>query len=75
MMTGRPDPNSEPRSLHGLWHAIREARLEVDEAADRVEARTVHGIASANAVVQDADENLDERAPEPGSAGRADRDA
>jgi hypothetical protein len=74
MMTGRPHPNSETRSLHGLWHAIREARLQVDEAANRVEARTVHGIASANAVVEDANEDLDERAPEPGSAGSADRD-
>jgi hypothetical protein len=75
MVTPRPDPNSEAGSLHGIWQAIRKARLEVDEATDGVETGAVYGIAGAHAVVQDADEHLDEGAPEPGAAGRADRDA
>jgi hypothetical protein len=70
----RPDPNREARSLHGLWDAIWKARLEMDEVADGMEARTVHGIAGAQALVEESGEHLDERAAEPRPAGGPDSD-
>src|SRR5215216_883351 len=70
----RPDANRETRSFQRLWDAVRKTRLEVDELANRVQARPIHGIPGAQAFVEDAGEDLDDRAAEPGAAGGADSD-
>jgi hypothetical protein len=63
-MSRRPDTHGEARSLQSLWDAIRKTRLEVDELVDGMETRAVHGIAGAQALVEDSAEHLDESAPE-----------
>jgi len=74
VMTPRPDPHREPRTLKELWDELRKARLEVDKASDGVEARPVHGISGAQAFVENAGDDLDEGASEPGSTGGTDRE-
>jgi hypothetical protein len=73
VMAGRPNPNREACSLQSLLNGIREARLEVDEVADGVEAWAVDGIVGAQAFVEEAGNDLDEGAPKPRPAGGADR--
>src|SRR5215216_2202276 len=69
VMTRGPDPHGEARSLQSVLNSIRKARLEVDEVADRMEARAVNRLAGAQALVEDAGEHLNESAPEPRPAG------
>lgn len=73
-MSRRPDPHSEAHSLQSIWDAIRKTRLEVDELADGMKTRAVHGIAGAQALVEESAEHLDESTAESRSAGGADRD-
>ena len=70
----RPHPSGEARRLQLVWEVIGKARLKVDEVANRVETRAVHGIAGALALVEHAGEHLYERATQPRSARRPDGD-
>jgi hypothetical protein len=73
MVRRRPDPNREAHSLQSLWEAIRKARLEMEEAGDGVETRTIHGIAGAQTFVEDAAQNLNNGTPQPRTSRGANR--
>ena len=75
MMTRRPDPNREARSLQSFCNAIRKARLEMEEVADRVETRTVNGIPGAQTFVEDAAKHLNDGASQPRAARGSNRDS
>ena len=47
---------------------IGEARFEVHKIADGMKSWPLHGIPSAQIFVEDAGDDLDERAAEPGAA-------
>ena len=59
----------KPSASSVVW----EAGLEVDDAGSRVEPGPVHGIAGAQAVVEHAGDDLDERASKPRAARRPER--
>lgn len=69
----RPHAKAKARALELGSNGHRKARLELEEIADWVEARAVNGFAGAQAVVQEAGEHLDERAPKPRPTGGSDR--
>lgn len=71
-MARRPLPDREAVLLEELWDVLREARLEMDELADRVESWPINGISWAKAFVEDSGEDLHESASEPSPARGAD---
>ena len=74
VVSRRPDANGKSGSLESIGDSIRKLRLEMDEVAYGMEARAIHGIAGAKAIVKYARQNLDERAAEPSAPRGADHD-
>ena len=74
MMLGVPDPSREACFHERRVDVLRETGLEVDDVGDRMKTWPIHGLASAQALVDDAGHDLDERAPQASPAGGAKRE-
>lgn len=71
-MKRRPGSNDKTGGLERRGHVVGEAGLHVDDVAGGMEAWPLNGIASAQVIVEDARNDLDEGATEPGPARGAD---
>ena len=70
-MKRRPLANGESARFQGGWDVIGEAGFEVYDIAHGMKTWPLHGIAGAQALVENTGDDLDERAAKPGAARRA----
>ena len=75
MVERRPRSDGKAGGLESGSDVVGETGLHVDDLADGMETRALHGIPGAQVVVEDAGDDLDEGAPEPSASGGADSES